>query len=375
MSNAHLITGATGFVGGAIALELLATTSSPLVCVVRARGERSPQDRLQQSLTEAAHAYGLGELIPDVLTRTRAVTGDIAGAMPSLAEIGRVDVVWHCAASLRFEDRYADSIERHNVHGTRAVLDLANEIGAAEFNHVSTAYVAGLSEGVITEAPSDDVAPVHNHYERTKRHAEGLVLAAPGLHARVMRPSVVIGHSDTHAVTSFSGMYGFLRELLAFRTHIRQRLGDLLELRPLRVLADPDVSINLIPVNDVARQAVAVSRSDSTASHFHLTNPSPPRLGDAVRLAFDLLNLRNPRFAASPRELNAIDKMLSDRIPFYGSYMTGQKAFDRTNTDAALGGEWAGRILGEDVLMPYLQWWHQQAGPIEEQRVWTSASA
>lgn len=368
MSDVHLITGATGFVGGAIALELLATTTSDLVCVVRARGEGSPQDRVRRSLTEAARAYELDALIPEVLARTRAVTGDITGALPSRAETGRVHAVWHCAASLRFEDRHADSIERHNVHGTRAVLDLARELGAAEFNHVSTAYVAGSAVGGIAEGPGDDGVPVHNHYERTKRHAEGLVLAAPGLRARVLRPSVVIGHSRTHAVTSFSGMYGFLRELQLFRCQVRQRLGDLLELRPVRILADPEVRINLIPVDEVARQAVAISRSDSTASHFHLTNPSPPRLGDAMSLAFDLLHLRHPRFAASRYDLNAIDQLLSDRIPFYGSYMTGHKAFDRTNTDAALGGRWAGASLTGDALRPYLQWWHQQARPVVGER-------
>ncbi|HEX2026998.1 MAG TPA: SDR family oxidoreductase [Nitriliruptorales bacterium] len=358
---AQLITGATGFVGGAIALELLEQTHADIVCVVRPRGTTTPTERLHRSLTEAAEAYGRIDLLPDILTRTHAVPGDITESLPSRSEIGRVDAVWHCAASLRFEDQHVEDIERHNIHGTQAVLKLARDAQANSFNHVSTAYVAGTANGEIPES-AGSAASHHNHYERTKFVSEQLVAAAPNMQVRILRPSIVIGHSETLAATSSTGMYGFLRELVTFRDEVSRLLGDLLALRPLRILADADTRLNLIPVNEVARQAVAISRSSSTATYFHITNPRPTFLGDAMRLAFNLLSLRQPLFATSIRELNAIDQALSDRIPFYGSYLTGTKLFARRNCDAALGTHWPGVDLSSDALQPYIAWYLRTLG-------------
>ncbi|TXH22324.1 MAG: NAD-dependent epimerase/dehydratase family protein [Mycobacterium sp.] len=53
-----LLTGATGFVGSAIALQLLGTEAHP-VCLVRSRNQDSPQVRLEAALRTAAGAYGL----------------------------------------------------------------------------------------------------------------------------------------------------------------------------------------------------------------------------------------------------------------------------------------------------------------------------
>jgi thioester reductase-like protein len=359
----ELLTGATGFVGGAIAIELLERTDADLVCVVRPSATGTPAQRLHRSLLEAAEAYGKPHLLPDILSRSRAVAGDIAGALPSTDDVGPVDGVWHCAASLRFEDRHAAEIEVHNVAGTRAVLGLARTVGARAFNHISTAYVAGTANGEIAEE-TGTARGHHNHYERTKLVGERVVEAADDLHVRILRPSIVVGHSRTHAATSFTGMYGLMREIVGFRRKVARRLGDLLMLRPLRILADPDTRVNLIPVDEVARQAVAISRSAGTGTYFHLTNPCAPRLEEAMQLGFGLLGMRRPIFTASARDLNSIDQALSDRIPFYGSYLTGTKLFARGATDAALGASWTGVELGGDALRPYLDWYLRKLGAV-----------
>ena len=51
------MTGATGFVGAALVLELLARTEDTLVCVVRPREGVTVQERLLAALEEAADAY------------------------------------------------------------------------------------------------------------------------------------------------------------------------------------------------------------------------------------------------------------------------------------------------------------------------------
>lgn len=57
MTRAQLVTGATGFVGAALVLELLARTEDTLVCVVRPREGVTVQERLLAALEEAADAY------------------------------------------------------------------------------------------------------------------------------------------------------------------------------------------------------------------------------------------------------------------------------------------------------------------------------
>ena len=62
MTNFHLVTGATGFVGGALVLELLARTDSQVACLVREDPASSPHERLETSLTHAARIYGRADL-------------------------------------------------------------------------------------------------------------------------------------------------------------------------------------------------------------------------------------------------------------------------------------------------------------------------
>jgi nucleoside-diphosphate-sugar epimerase len=302
MSEVHLVTGATGFVGGAITLELLSQTDAQLVCLVRSKeGGPTAQIRLQNSLSAAAHAYSRRELLPEIQRRCRAVPGDILQPRCGDAAdaVGTVSEVWHCAASLKYEDEHEAEIFQHNVVGTKHLLNLAARVKSPKFNYISTAYVAGSRSGWILEnLPATD-SPTNNSYEKSKIMAELAVAAFEGFHTRILRPSIVIGNSKTRAATSFTGLYGFIRELTTFKRRVARRLGGYLAHRSLRILADEQVPINLIPVDAVASNAVRISRSSTSARVFHLTNDAPPIVGESMRIVFKELGLRAPRFAAS----------------------------------------------------------------------------
>jgi thioester reductase-like protein len=357
MSNVHLVTGATGFVGGALVLELLRQTDDRVVCLVRAGDDEAARERLHASLAEAARGYGQLDLLDEIPARVGALAGDILRPSCGRADGERVRQVWHCAASLKYEDDQAEEIFRHNVEGTRNVLDLARARGAASFNHVSTAYVAGRRTGVIREEMADAGAPCNNRYEESKVAGEHLVASAEGLHARILRPSIVIGHSRTLVATSFTGMYGFIRGLLSFKRAVARRLGDFLSHRSLRLLADPATVNNFIPVDAVAANAVAVGRSNSPARIFHLTNACTPTVGQGMYLLFRELGLRQPRYVASPRELTSIDEALDTEIKFYGSYLLNAKLFDRGNTDAVVGAAASHWPMTDEVLLAHLHWY------------------
>jgi nucleoside-diphosphate-sugar epimerase len=359
--NAHLVSGATGFVGGALVLELLRVTDEPVVCIVRASAQ-DPRQRLLAGLASAAAAYGLPPgLVADNQARILVSVGDITGPVDAitLPDIA-IGEVWHSAASLRYEDRDRNEILCTNVGGTRTILELTRRAGAGTLNHISTAYVAGRMTGRIREEIHPGDHPTNNLYELSKIEAERLVTAASGDFAvRILRPSIVIGHSKTYAATNLTGMYGFIRELIRFEAQVSRRLGSFLTLRPVRILADPDAALNLVPVDAVARQAVAISVTACPAAVVHLTNTSPPPVGQALTLLFDRLGLRAPTFVDAVGHFSAIDAEFDRGINFYGSYLAGHKEFDQ-HAAAAVGT--ISHDLTDEVLQRYFDWYLARIG-------------
>jgi thioester reductase-like protein len=62
MKSHVLVTGATGFVGAALVLELLEQTDAQVTCLVRARPGHAPLDRLRAQLLQAMTHYEMTHL-------------------------------------------------------------------------------------------------------------------------------------------------------------------------------------------------------------------------------------------------------------------------------------------------------------------------
>lgn len=358
-SRTVLLTGVTGFIGGAIAVELLTTTDVELLCLVRETEGMSAEARVEAALRASAAMYG-SELDDEQLRRCHPLAGDItepfAGVRPD--QIPALESVWHAAASLAFEDERAEEITRHNVAGTRHVTELAAAAGCREFNYVSTAYVAGDRRGPIAEeeVPAAAEARANNHYERTKIQAERVVADAGFDVTRIFRPSIVIGHSETLQATTFSGLYGFVRSLQRARELVRQSLGDLLKYRPLRLLADGATPVNLVPVDYVAGAAVRIAESGAEGV-FHLANSTPPRLEDCWAGAAHVLGMVHPLFVTNSDEFTLIDEKVDERMGFYGSYMADEKHFSTARVEEVLGDGAMTCPLPPEAMARYVGWY------------------
>lgn len=353
----HLVTGATGLVGGAVALELLQETDDTVLCLVRA-GNGDAQGRLRDSLVEAAGAYDRLHLIPAIERRCQALAGDIVqpGCGLDPDDVRDVDLVWHCAASLRFEDRFAAEIHEINVQGTRHLLDLARTMRAATVNYVSTAYVAGTRTGMISESPATDLSLANNAYERSKMLAE-LAVSRSQLPWRILRPSIVIGHSVTHAATTFSGLYGLASAVMLFQHAVCRRYGHVLEHRGMPVRVQGEVQLNMIPVDLVATNAVRVGIVGDRARIYHLTNAAHISAADTVAEVFHRLNLQEPHLVSDTRRLTGLDRLLDNSIDFYRQYFRSPKTFARTNTDSICGPQGSLVEIDRTSLGRYLQWY------------------
>lgn len=365
MRKAHIVTGGTGFVGLGLILELLRQTEADIVCLVRP-GKEAAATRLYRLLREATLAYTYDEEILQAISqRCHVIEGDIreerCGIHSDLPYT--VEQFWHCAASLQYRERDAAKIWSTNVEGTKQALALARHHRATAFNYISTAYVAGKRTGTILEA-IESGHETCNFYERTKIQAEAMVSQVTDMHVRIFRPSIVIGHSQTHAVVgSFTGLYGLMHQVHFFKKALSKKMvtdldEELLHTTPLHMCVDPTLGINFIPIDWVATQAIQCATSSSGASIFHLTNSTPPSLGPVLQHIFSEFGLPEPIFVERIDGLSGQDAQFAQITNFYTSYMTGNKLFDRTNTNRALGRADSGDcILKTEKLVAFYRWY------------------
>jgi len=366
----RLLTGATGFVGGAIALELLDRTQDQLVALVRGQSADHARTRLHDGLTSMAVGYARPDLVPAILQRSTAVVGDIteAGCGVDLSSLPEIDEVWHCAASLRYEEKYRTEIEAQNIGGTANMLGLARNLGAGTVNYFSTAYVVGSRRGLVPEEPATDLEQTNNCYEESKVRAESLVRSAgEDVRIRILRPSIVIGHPVTRHGLNWSGMYGFARQTQVFRNIASRKLGTFLNHARVQLLAEPECPINLVPIDMVARNAVTVCLSDSPETYFHLVNSETIPVRDAVCEIMGLIGLREPRWVDDRDGFTSIDEALDDGMDFYRSYLRNGKQFGHGNTDAVCGAGASAAVIDRAEIAAYVGYFlRQQKGHAED---------
>lgn len=169
-----LVTGAGGFLGGAIARQLVA------------RGD-------------TVHSFSRGDYTDLAELGVVQFRGDLgAAAAVALAAEG-CDAVYHVAAKAGSWGAYED-YHRTNVRGTEHVLAACRQHGIRDLVYTSSPSVVvhtGDMEGVDETAPYPD--HFEAHYPETKSHAERLVLAAScdALHTAALRPHFIWGPRDT----------------------------------------------------------------------------------------------------------------------------------------------------------------------------------
>jgi nucleoside-diphosphate-sugar epimerase len=182
---AVLVTGAAGLLGGAL-VRALTGAGHPVIGLVHR--EASIRDNGGNVLdagpfNSASPPHGFMVLHGDV---SQPGLGLDSAAQAWLDR--HVSAIIHCAALVRFDAEW-DALKAVNIAGTRHAAALCPD---ARFIHVSTAYVRGLRDGPIAEAPCDPDGPFGNLYEQSKAMGEAeLHRLRPA--ATIARPSIIVG--------------------------------------------------------------------------------------------------------------------------------------------------------------------------------------
>jgi nucleoside-diphosphate-sugar epimerase len=172
----YALTGATGFVGGAL-VSRLRSDGHDVRALVRTPGR-----------AEALSAAGV-----------ELVRGDLDDGA-ALAELCRdVDALFHVAGWYKLGQRDPSVGTRVNVDGTRSTLAAAQRAGVPKVVYTSTVAVNSDTHGEVHDETHPHAGPYTSHYDRTKAEAHAVAerFAADGLDVRIVMPGVVYGPGDT----------------------------------------------------------------------------------------------------------------------------------------------------------------------------------
>jgi dihydroflavonol-4-reductase len=170
-----LVTGASGFLGSAIAAALRARGHEVRVLV----RPSSPRTNLNPG---------------DALCE-----GDLRDRASLAAALKGVRFLFHAAADYRLWARNPEEIHRNNVEGTRLIMDEALRAGVERIVYTSSVATLKLTDGAATEDTPLAEGEGIGAYKRSKVAAERLVAAMVqrhGLPAIIVNPSTPIGPRD-----------------------------------------------------------------------------------------------------------------------------------------------------------------------------------
>ncbi|MEM7359448.1 MAG: NAD-dependent epimerase/dehydratase family protein [Pseudomonadota bacterium] len=179
-NNRVLVTGATGFTGGALAKKLV-NQGYEVKALARASANTQALEDLGVSL----------------------VTGDISDREAVVRAAENVDIIYHIAAVYRTAGHPDEYYHAVNVGGVQHVIDAAKQHGVGRTVHCSTIGV----HGDIDEIPSNEDSPFNpgDIYQETKLAGEELFAQAmaDGLPGSIFRPGAIYGPGDMRLLKMF----------------------------------------------------------------------------------------------------------------------------------------------------------------------------
>lgn len=323
------LTGTTGFLGGKLLTNLIHSTEHTLIVLVR---DMEKAERL------------VADLPGDAANRIRLLRGDITKPNCGIDSvnikelIGKVDLFYHLAALVKFDEELRNELFSINYDGTRHALELAKLLSVPKFFYISTAYTVGKHDYGVEKLYPLEVEG-HNPYEDSKVKSEHLAFSySNDFDVSIFRPSIIVGDSETGEADSEFTLYGFMRALDVFKRRVARTTDD--PNKVYHVLGSKDSTSNFVPVNYVA-DILALAESKAEASTiYNITNPKPATNYDILTLIKNALDFDKLEIIedSSQEMLTAEEERLNGMISVFNDYLSRSFDFDDSNTRRLIEG-------------------------------------
>lgn len=339
-----LLTGVTGMIGSVIA-PILKKYSHRIIYLIR-----SSEDK--DSFTRFHELYG------NIDNNDIIVESDItlphAGISNNLRRLytGRIDKIIHCAASIKFDDKFAEEINKINIDGTRTIIELANELKVPEIHYVSTAYIAGDANSF---SENDfDLNQLHrNVYESSKMEAERLIRSLTNKRYSIYRLGIVIGNSINGYTPTYHGYYGFLKTLWRLRRELLIKWknnqsecinqGFYFDSKmnlcvPLKINYDKNSTINMVTIDWISILMTKLINLPANNITYHLTHPNPPKIDWLMRISLPIIKFNYNCINQNCVNPFIIDlqRMIDNSINRFQPYLNHEAKFIALNVERVL---------------------------------------
>lgn len=335
-----LITGATGFLGGFLAGELI-KRGRKTILIVRQKGNDTAPQRIENLLRflniEAKHKP---VIIPAEIDKPGL---DLTEEHRQI--LRNVPEVIHCAADTSFAERKKQQVEATNLQGLLNVFDVVPN--CERFFHMSSAYSAGSQEGLIKEEIQHPTG-FHNPYEQSKNEAEKLITdlcREKGTNLTIFRPSITYGDSATGESLRFNALYFPVRTLLFFRDSLKK---DILK-RAGKRAAGLGVSINengsmhlpltfpgnghlnLVPIDFLVKAVTAIMDSGELGI-FHIVNPKSDTVGQLLQNIERHYSISGLKVSDESSQGSPLQTLINSYMDVYYPYFCDKRSFSDYRT-------------------------------------------
>ncbi|HBS7231281.1 TPA: SDR family oxidoreductase [Klebsiella pneumoniae] len=191
-----MVTGATGFLGGAVVTELIKSNHiDNLLLLARGDEKSSALQRVKNNLIK----FGIDEIMLSRITAQQILEGDLSSPEKFISDLRleQVEKVINCAAIASFGNN--PLIWKVNVEGTFELASRMSKVkGLKRFIHIGTAMSCvpapntNVTEGMNPTQRKDHIV----EYTWSKSTIEQMIKnKLPGFPLVIARPSIVVGHT------------------------------------------------------------------------------------------------------------------------------------------------------------------------------------
>lgn len=260
--NCVLITGAAGFLGVYILAEVLRTSVSRAICLVRASDVAAGKKKVLTRMKK----YGV-QFEESWLERIEFLPGDVMDPLLGMEEknyhalAARVSTIIHCAAIDNFYLPYT-AIRRTNVDGTVNTLKFSLAGAKKRFLHISSCAASLFNAG----AKDVDTFGLRNGYAQSKYVSEKIVLgmAEAGYSALSFR----LGYLYHFGLTSLDDDDSFETLVIA--------------MKEMEMVPDMKAVFDLVPIDHAAKCIIASEFSPADKPLYTYYNKVPLNWQDVV---------------------------------------------------------------------------------------------